>query len=122
MFIHGREVGFRMTVGATLEIAKLTPHQSIEEIGDVLSEATFAGQVELVAAFIAAMSRGDEEARKYETPGYVPHPLTVGEILSLDMKQLWDLQAAALAAYNGDSEVTVETEESKKEEAPPGSA
>ena len=122
MIIHGREVGFRMTVGATLEIAKLTPHQSIEEISDVLSEATFAGQVELVAAFIAAMSKGDEEARKYETPGYVPHPLTVPEILSLDMKQLSELQTAAMAAYISDSEKTVETEEPKKDEAPPGSA
>lgn len=121
MIIHGREVGFRMTVGATLEIAKLTPHQSIEEISDVLSESTFAGQVELVAAFIAAMSKGDEEARKYENPGYVPHPLTVAEILSLDMKKLSELQTAAMAAYIGDSEKTVETEESKKE-APPESA
>lgn len=122
MIIHGREVGFRMTVGATLEIAKLTPHQSIEEISDVLAEATFAGQVELVAAFIAAMSKGDEEARKYESPGYVPHPLTVAEILTLDMRQLSELQTAAMAAYVNDSEQTVETEESKKDEAPPGSA
>ena len=88
MLIHGREVGLRLTMRATLDIAKLTPHESIDEIGDVLGTATFAGQLELIVKFIAALSRGYEEAKRYEEPGYVPNPVTEEELLSLDMADL----------------------------------
>lgn len=122
MQIHGREIGMRLTIGATLEIAKLTPHESIDEIGSLIENSTFAGQMNLIVKFIAAMSRGYENAKQFENKGYVPNPLTEDEILSLDMHTLNALQEAAFAAYKGDSEVTVEAEESKKGEAPPQSA
>lgn len=122
MLVHGREVGLRLTMRATLEIAKLTPHESIDEIGDVLGNATFAEQLQLIVKFIAALSRGYEEARKYEEPGYVPNPVTEEELLSLDMSDLNVLQADAFAAFNRDSKTEVEVKESKKESAPPASA
>lgn len=122
MLIHGREVGLRLTMRATLDIAKLTPHESIDEIGDVLGTATFAGQLELIVKFIAALSRGYEEAKRYEEPGYVPNPVTEEELLSLDMADLNQLQNEAFAAFNRDTETEVEVKESKKEDAPPASA
>lgn len=122
MQIHGREIGMRLTIGATLEIARLTPRQNIDEIGEMIEHASFATQMELIVKFIAAMSRGYEQMKKFENPGYVPNPLTEDEILSLDMQTLSALQAAAFAAFRGDSEATVEVEESKKDEAPPQTA
>ncbi len=122
MQIHGREIGFRLTIGATLEIAKLTPHESIEEIGELIEHSTFAGQMHLIVKFIAAMSRGYEEAKRFEDPTHTPRPLTEDEVLSLDMQTLTALQAAAFAAYRGDSETMVEVEEPKKDSAPPQSA
>ena len=121
MQIHGREIGMRLTIGATLEIAKLTPHESIDEIGSLIENSTFAGQMNLIVKFIAAMSRGYEEAKRFEEKNYIPNPLTEDEILSLDMQTLTALQEAAFAAYKGDSEITVEVEEPKKDEAPPQS-
>ena len=122
MQIHGREIGMRLTIGATLEIAKLTPNESIDDIGELIENSTFAGQMGLIVKFIAALSRGYENYKRFETDGYVPKPLTEEEILSLDMQTLMELQAAAFAAYRGDSEPTVEVEDSKKEPAPPRSA
>ena len=122
MQIHGREIGMRLTIGATLEIAKLTPHESIDEIGTLIENSTFAGQMGLIVKFIAAMSKGYEEAKRFANQGYIPNPLTEEEILSLDMQTLSALQEAAFAAYRGDSEVTVEVDEPKKDEAPPQSA
>lgn len=122
MQIHGREIGMKLTIGATLEIAKLTPNQSIDELGKVLDSASFADQLEIFVKLIAAMSKGYEQSKRFEDPGYVPSPLTEAEILSLDMPALNQLQAMAFAAYNGDSETTVEVEEPKKDNAPPQSA
>lgn len=122
MKIHGREIGMRLTIGATLEIAKLTPHENIDEIGELIGNSTFAGQMNLIVKFIVAMSKGYESAKRFEDPTYTPNPLTEEEILSLDMQTLTALQEAAFAAYKGDSEVTVEVEEPKKEPAPPRSA
>ena len=122
MIIHGREIGLRLTLGAALKIAKLTPHQSIEEIGEVLGAASFAEQLDLIMRFVEAMSQGYEEARAFEEPGYLKRPLTYDEVQTLDMSDLTVLQHEALAAFYGDSKTEVEVEEPKKEDAPPQSA
>ena len=122
MIIHGREIGLRLTLGAALEIAKLTPHGSIDEIGEVLGAGSFAEQLDLIMRFVAAMSNGYEAARAFEEPGYAKRPLTYEELQTLDMSELRTLQHAAFAAFSQDTKTEVEVEESKKEEAPPRSA
>ena len=114
MQVHGREVGFRFTVGASAKISGLCPDGDISRLGEVL-----AGQYGKVArdtaAIIAALSEGYEQAQAYEVPGYKPRPLTVDEVMTLRMDEFARLQQAALAAWTEDSRPTVEVEPEKKE-------
>lgn len=114
MQVHGREVGFRFTVGASVKISGLCSDGDISRLGEVL-----AGQYGKVArdtaAIVAALSEGYEQARAYEVPGYKPRPLTVDEVMTLQMDEFNALQQAALAAWMEDSKPTVEVEPKKKE-------
>lgn len=114
MQVHGRDVGFRFTVGASAKISDLCPDGDISRLGELLG-----GQYGKVtcdtAAIMAALSEGYEQALSFESPGYNPRPLTVEELLSLRPGEFNALQAAALAAWAEDSKPTVEVEPEKKE-------
>lgn len=114
MQIHGREVGFRFTVGASAKISDLCPDGDISRLGEVL-EGQYGRVARDSAAIIAALSEGYEQACAFENPGYKPQPLTVGEVLTLRMGEFAQLQQAALAAWTEDSKPTVEVEPEKKE-------
>lgn len=114
MIVHGKERNFLLTVGASSEIADLCPGGDLSRIGEVL-EGSYNKTLRTVAKMIAAMSRGYENNRKYEEPGYEPDPLTVDEIMSLPTKVLGELEAEALAKFSEDSGTSVEVEEPKKD-------
>ena len=114
MQVHGREVGFRFTVGASAKISDLCPDGDISRLGEVL-EGQYGRVARDSAAIIAALSEGYEQARAFEIPGYEPQPLTVEEVLTLRMDEFAQLQQAALAAWSEDSKPTVEVEPEKKE-------
>lgn len=114
MQVHGREVGFRFTVGASVKISNLCPDGDIISLGEVL-KGQYGGVARDTAAIIAALSEGYEEAQAYEVPGYKPKPLTVDEIMTLRIDEFNKLQQAALAAWKEDSKPTVEVEPEKKE-------
>ena len=113
MTVHGKERGFLLTVGASAEIAELCPGGELDRIGEVL-EGPYAKTLRMVAKIIAAMSRGYENNRKYEEPGYVPDPLTVDEILALPTPELKALEDEALAKFAQDTKPAVEVEPGKK--------
>lgn len=114
MQVHGREVGFRFTVGASAKISDLCPDGDISRLGEVL-EGQYGRVARDSAAIIAALSEGYEQAIAFETPGYRAQPLTVEEIMALRMSEFAGLQTAALAAWSEDSKPTVEVEPAKKE-------
>ena len=114
MQVHGREVGFRFTVGASDKISDLCPDGDISRLGEVL-EGQYGRVARDSAAIIAALSEGYEQAIAFETPGYRAQPLTVEEIMALRMSEFAGLQTAALAAWSEDSKPTVEVEPAKKE-------
>ena len=91
MQVHGREVGFRFTVGASAKISDLCPDGDISRLGEVL------------------------EGQYGEVPGYKPRPLTADEVMTLRMDEFAKLQQAALAVWTEDSRPTVEVEPEKKE-------
>ena len=114
MQVHGREVGFRFTVGASAKISDLCPDGDINRLGEIL-EGHY-GKVALdSASIIAALSEGYEKACVFEAPGYKPQPLTVEEVLTLRMSEFAQLQQAALTAWSEDSKPTVGVEPAKKE-------
>lgn len=114
MQVHGREVGFRFTVGASAKISDLCPDGDISRLGEVL-EGQYGKVARDTAAIIAALNEGYEQARAYEAPGYKPAPLTVDEVMTLRVDEFARLQQAALAAWKEDSKPTVEVEPEKKE-------
>lgn len=114
MQVHGREVGFRFTVGASAKISDLCPDGDISRLGEVL-EGQYGKVARDSAAIIATLSEGYEQACAFENPGYKPQPLTVEEVLTLRMGEFAQLQQAALAAWTEDSKPTVEVEPEKKE-------
>lgn len=114
MQVHGREVGFRFTVGASAKISDLCPDGDITRLGEVL-ESQYGQITRDTAAIMAALSEGYEQARSFEVPGYKPDPLTVDELFSLRPSEFNALQQAALASWAEDSKPTVEVEPEKKE-------
>lgn len=114
MLVHGREIGFRFTVGASAKVADLCPEGDISRLGDVLSGG-YGTVARDMAAIIAALSEGYEQSRKFAELGYVPNPLTAEELLALGVAEFTALQAEAMAAWAADSKPTVEVEPEKKE-------
>lgn len=123
MIIHGKERGFALTIGATIEIAEFCPNGDISRIGDAITKGGYARQMTNICKLIVALNRGYEERKAFEEVGvgYVPDPLTEQEVRSLTTADLTDLQGEAMAAFGRDSETTVETKPQKKT-APPESA
>lgn len=122
MQVHGREVGFRFTVGASAKISDLCPDGDITRLGEVL-EGSYGKVVRDTAAIIVAMSEGYAAALAFETFGRAdiggdwrpPRPLTMDEVLSLRESEFIQLQQAALAAWAEDGRPTVEVAPEKKE-------
>lgn len=122
MIIHGKERGFALTIGATIEIAEFCPNGDISRIGDAITRGGFARQMTNICKLIVALNKGYEERRAFEEAGYIPDPITEAEVRSLTTADLTVLQEAAMAAFLKDSETTVEVKPPKKDNAPPESA
>lgn len=115
MVIHGKERRFMLTVGASAEIAEFCPDGDLAKMG-VLFERPYEEEVRVIAKIVAALSRGYENSKKYEDPTHVADPLTAEEVLSLTVDEYKDLVAAALEAFRKDTQISVATESSKKNE------
>lgn len=92
MLIHGREVHFLLTVGATKKIARLCPDNDIQNISLIFEAKNTDRMIDTLAALSEAMSEGYEKQQKYINPSYEPQPLTQEEVLSLTINELSDLQ------------------------------
>lgn len=115
MKIYGRDYGFKMTVGASVEISEMCPDGDIKNIGQLL-EGRFSQVSRTGAEFICALSRGFEAAKSFEEPGYKPAPLTVELLMTLDQETFTETQLEAMRAFKNDKQGTVEAEPAKKNE------
>lgn len=113
MFVHGRDVKFKFTIGASIEVARMCKDGKLENIGSI-----FEGTYEEVAhnnnMFIIALHKGYIDSMKFEDPKFDEVPITEQEILLLDQKEYSQLQDEAYAAYYGDSKRNVTTEPVKQ--------
>lgn len=121
MRIHGKERGFALTIGATIEIAEFCPNGDIARVGDAITKGGYSRQMTNICKLIVALNRGYEERRAFEEDGYRPDPLTEQEVRSLTMADLNALRDEAMAAFASDSQTTVEVKPPKKDNAPPES-
>lgn len=120
MIIHGREVQFLLTVGATKKITRICPDKDFKNFSKVFKAFNGEQQIDALAIVAAAMSEGYEQNKKYTEPDYVPHPLTEEEALTLTIDQLSELQDQIMKDIDAGMETSVATKPakgSKKKEA-----
>lgn len=109
MYLHGREIKFKFTIAASIEVSKMCKDGKLENIGSL-----FEGDYEEVAhnnnMFIIALHKGYIDSMKFEDPKFDEEVITEEELLMMDNQEYSKLQDEAYAAYYGDSKRNVETE------------
>ena len=114
MLIKGREIKFLRTVGAACEIADICPNGDLKNVGK-LFEGTSKTRITNMAHIIHFLNQGYEEAKAFDEEGYVPKPITVKELMTLDEDTFNELFVEATGAFYADKQ-TVEVEPEKKKE------
>lgn len=109
MYLHGREIKFKFTIAASIEVSKMCKDGKLENIGSI-----FEGTYEEVAhnnnMFIITLHKGYIDSMKFEDPKFDEKVITEEELLMMDNQDYSKLQDEAYAAYYGDSKRNVETE------------
>lgn len=111
MKIKGKEVGFALTVGASIELAKICPNHEITRIGELFAE-DYLANMENICKFIAIMSKGFKDAEALE--GRNVEMLTEEQVKALRPDELTAIMSEAMASFKSDGKGEVEAD-SKKE-------
>lgn len=109
MYLHGREIKFKFTIAASIEVSKMCKDGKLENIASI-----FEGTYEEVAhnnnMFIIALHKGYIDSMKFEDPKFDEKVITEEELLMMNNQDYSKLQDEAYAAYYGDSKRNVDTE------------
>ena len=81
--VNGREVKFKYSVGACIELARLCPEGDITNLMAYLNDSEAGRRAENRMRFVCILSLMGEKAAAFEAPGYKPTPLTYDEVASL---------------------------------------
>lgn len=98
---------------ATCKIAELCKDGDIKNAA-TLFEGSYQDSQKTAATFMAIMSDGFEQNKKFREPGYEPRPLVAEEAMCLTEEDFSQLFKEAVEAYSGEKP-TVETEPPKKQ-------
>ena len=113
MDYKGRKIGFKRTVGAVSELAKLAPDGQIGRLGEVFNEQDLGVTIESGAQFLAILNKWYEKSLVFEDKGYTPDPVPVEWFMSLDMEEFMDLMNDAMRQFGVDDQTTVKAVEPK---------
>lgn len=108
MNYNGHKIGFKRTVGAIAEMAKLAPGGDIGRMGEVFANGNLGETVENGAKFLAILNKWYEKSKVFEEPGYQPDPAPEEFFMLLDMEDYTDLINEAMETFNLDDQTTVE--------------
>ena len=114
MKIGNNEYGFKLTVGASVQIARLCPDGNLARIGEVVGNG-YGEQAETMAKLIVALNGGFVAAEEFE--GRQANRLTLDGVLSLSPAVFAEMTAEALRSFAGDIDGEIEVESTKKAEA-----
>ena len=109
MKIYGREYGFRLSVGAAMEIAELCPGKSLERIEEIMNGSTLES-LDFICAMAEIESRAYEQARSFETGDTPKTHLTKEMVRSLDFSTITKLSEEVNGAFFADAKPTVEVD------------
>ena len=108
MRIHGKDISFALTVGASAEIAKLCPGGDLRRVGEMLGETNYGESVEFIAQFIESLSRWGATAKRWA--GESADTLCLEEVLSLTPTEFQSAQMEAMNAFGNDGAGEIEAE------------
>ena len=111
MVINGKEYGFKLTVGASIQIAKLCPNGDLSRIAEAVG-GEYGQQAETMARFVEALSNGYAAAEEFE--GRNANRLSYESVLTLSPSVFSDVCAEAFKAFGADVKGEIEVEPSKK--------
>ena len=111
MVINGKEYGFKLTVGASIQIAKLCPNGDLSRIAEAVG-GEYGQQAEAMAKFVEALSNGYAAAEEFE--GRKANRLTYGAVLAMSHATFSDVCSEAFKAFGADVKGEIEVEPSKK--------
>ena len=113
MEYKGRSIGFRRTVGAVADLAKLAPGGKLERLNEIMNEENVGASVEGSAQILAILNKWYEISLSMEDPGYTADPIPVEWFLCLDADDFTELSNEAMKRFQEDDKPTVETTEIK---------
>lgn len=113
MIIHGKDIRFKLTTGASGEIADLCPNRDISRIAEMLNGA-FGDSVRICDKFCVILNKWYVRAEKYA--GRKADSLDEGEILVLDPSEYNQIMTEAMNAFKGDTAQDVDVKPIKKAE------
>ena len=111
MKIKGKEIGFALTVGASIELARICPNNDITKIGDLFGE-NYLANMENIVKFITIMSKGFRDAEALE--GRKVDMLTEEQVKALKPDELTMLMSEAMGSFKADGKGEIDAD-SKKE-------
>ena len=107
MQIYNKEVGFALTVGASIEISKLCPDNDITRIDEVLG-SDYVQNLETTVKMILIMNNAFVSVERLE--GRKADSITEEEVLSLTPRKITEVTKAMMDAFKNDSKGEVEVE------------
>ena len=113
MDYKGRKIGFKRSVGAVSDLAKLAPDGKVNRLGELFSEENLGITIESGAQFLAILNKWYEKSLVFEDPGYVPDPISAEWFMTLDMDEFTELMTEAMNQFTEDDKATIEAVEVK---------
>lgn len=113
-----KELKFKRTIWANIQLAKLAPGNNIQRLGEVLGSDDFTVQIGAMMSLIRIMNEGYERQAHFNDPTHEMDVITMEELENLTEEELVELSNRAFADLIEDGKTTVEAEQEKKESLP----
>lgn len=110
---HGRTIGFKRTIGAISDLAKLAPDGRVDRLGEIFSEDNMGLTLESGVHFLAILNKWYEKSLVFENKDYIPDPIPEEWFMSLDMDDFTELMTEAMKQFEEDDKTTIEAIEPK---------
>ena len=108
-----KDYGFRLTVGASVQIAKLCPNGDLSRIGEAVG-GEYANTVETMCEIIVALNNGYAASEEFE--GRTAARITKDQLYAMDPATFAEMQNKAMKAFGVDVKGEIEVKSTKKAE------
>jgi hypothetical protein len=116
MKLNGRDLRFRRTIFAEVEVAKISPDRDPNRIAELLQGSFVEAQL-AAASFIRILNEAHEKQQAFRDPDYEPVFLTDDDVLNMESDDFAQAFVEAYSAWAGEQPtVHAEPNKSKKKQ------